>query len=451
MNNAIRAGTVGDQMWGKKSTFVLAAAGSAVGLGNIWRFPYALAENGGSAFLLIYLLCIFGICVPIMMAETLIGRIGRGSPVLAFHNLADRRGKGRPWVGIGFLGVAGSFIIGAFYTVVCGWVLAYTLRSLLPDFPTTEGEVSAFFETVTSYSLGGWDVLEILMHSLFLLLCLGIVYQGVVKGLERYLRPMVPLLVLLLLVGVAYAINIGNTEQALAFMFSPDFSKITGETVLAAVGHAFFSLSLGMGVFITYGAYTPSNLSLGKMVLLVSAIDTTVAVLAGLMVFPLVFAIEGVSASAGPGLVFLTIPFVFTQMPLGDIARFLFFLLLLIAGVTSMVSLIEPAVSALEHYRGMTRHRATAVVIGGLWVFGAACAQWSGLFDAFDYLTTKILLPVGGMLIALFVGWGFSNDLYADQEGVPTGSVRTVWIWTLRVVAPATVAVILVAGLWPSA
>lgn len=449
-NGQVAAAPAPDELWHRKSTFVLAAVGSAVGLGNIWRFPYALGENGGSAFLLLYLFCVFAICVPVLLAESLIGRVGRGGPLLAFSHIAARQGSGSRWVVIGFMGIAGSFIIGGFYPVVGGWATAYSLRSLWPGFPSTEAEIAGFFQQLTSANVLGIDWLEILMHTLFLAMCLLIIYQGVVKGLERYLRPLIPLLAVLMGVAVFYALSIGNVDAALAFLFSPDFSKINGQVLLAAMGHAFFSLSLGMGVFITFGSYTPSDLSLGRTVALVGFVDTAVAVLAGLVVFPLVFAVEGLVANAGPGLVFQSIPLVFAQMPLGEIARAMFFILLLVAALTSMVSIIEPAVSALEHYRGFTRHQSATIVVVALWFFATICAESGAFFNLLDYLTTKIILPVGGMLIALFVGWRLRPDVYADQQGMPSGNLYILWIWILRLFAPAAIALVLVAGIWPS-
>lgn len=463
INEAATPQTDGSALiWRRRGTFVLAAAGSAIGLGNIWRFPHELGTNGGSAFLFVYLLCIAGICVPLMVAEALIGRVGRTGAVYSFTAIANRQGTGELWVAVGAIGILTGFLIASFYAVVGGWTAAYTLDSLLFHSVSGEAESSAFFDQLTSLwavpfaELGFWEivqkmkvgVLSILMLSLFLVLSSAVVYRGVLKGLEKFVQLVMPLLFLLVVVMVVYSLAVGNTVEALRFIFTPDFSRLSPEVALKAMGHAFFSLSLGMGVFITYGGYTPKEQSLSKAIGTVALLDTLVAVLAGLMIFPLVFASEGIVADVGPSLVFISMPQAFSQMPLGNIVQPMFFLLLLVAAISSMVSLMEPMVATVERRFGINRHSACKTVVGIMWVLALGCAFSQDMFSILDYVTANIMLPLGGILVAIYVGWVLKPSLYADQAGMPAGSMRLIWLWIVRLFAPIAIVAILINGVF---
>ena len=448
-------------LWHKRGTFVLAAAASAIGLGNIWRFPYELGENGGGAFLMVYLLCIGVICVPIMMAETLIGRVGREGPVQAFLNIAEKQkyglgGGGMYWALVGLLGTFTAFLLASYYGVVGGWTVGYTLDALtITGSAGTLEEAQGLFATLTgsATSTPGFlgllvdNYIEILMMTLFLGASAFVVYQGVVAGLERFLRIVLPLLLIIMLATTVYSLIIGEAEKALSYIFLPDFSKLSPEVVLKAMGHAFFSLSLGMGVLITFGGYTPSEQSLSKTVLTVAALDTLVAICAGVMIFPMIFAIEGLSVNAGPSLVFHSMPTVFAQMPMGSLVQIAFFSLLMLAAMSSMVSIIEPAVSVLENRVKIGRQTATLVISAVLWVLAVGCSFFGAMFGLFDYLTANVLLPIGGILISIYVGWVLMPSTYIDQKGMPSGDMHQVWILIVRWLAPLVITAILINGL----
>ena len=461
-NLGTRAGAApASMLWHKRGTFVLAAAASAIGLGNIWRFPYELGENGGGAFLMVYLLCIGIICVPIMMAETLIGRVGRGGPMQSFLTIADKQkrgvaGGGLNWAFVGLLGTFTAFMLASFYGVVGGWTVGYTLDALkITGSAGTLEEAQGLFATLTGtatstpgiFGLLVDNLIEILMMTLFLAASAFVVYLGVISGLERFLRVVLPVLLVIMLITTVYSLIIGEAAQALSYIFLPDFSKLSPEVALKAMGHAFFSLSLGMGVLITFGGYTPSDQSLSKTVLTVAALDTLVAIFAGIMIFPLIFSIEGLSVNAGPSLVFHSMPTVFAQIPMGSLVQIAFFSLLMLAAMSSMVSIIEPAVAVLENRVKMGRHTATLAISGVLWALAVGCSLFGAMFDLFDYLTANVLLPIGGILISIYVGWVLMPSSYIDQKGIPSGNMHLIWISIVRWLAPAVIAAILINGL----
>jgi NSS family neurotransmitter:Na+ symporter len=441
--------------WSSRLAFILAATGSAVGLGNIWKFPYIAGENGGGAFVLIYLVCIAVIGIPIMMAEVLIGRRGRQSPINTMRSLAKEANASRAWVLLGGAGVLAGFLILSYYSVIAGWALSYVFRtgSGLFEGLTADGVQAIFTNLVTDPErLLAW-------HTIFMIMTMVVVARGVSGGLEKAVRLLMPTLFVLLFVLVGYAWNSGGFEQGVSFLFQPDFSKITANGILIAMGHAFFTLSLGMGAIMVYGSYLPDDASIAKTSIVVSLMDTLVALLAGLAIFPIVFA-NGLEPGAGPGLIFQTLPIAFGHMQYGAFFGMLFFVLLVFAAWSSSISLIEPAVAWLVENKGMTRIFASVVAGVVTWLFGLLTVLsfnlWSEvkllssievfrdstIFDLLDYLTANIMLPLGGLLIAIFAAWKMSRESTVDELGMGDRFFYPLWRFLVRYITP--IAVILV-------
>jgi len=433
--------------WSTRLAFIFAATGSAVGLGNIWKFPYITGENGGGAFVLVYLLCIALIGVPIMMAEILLGRRGRQSPINTMRDLAKEAGAKPYWRWLGWLGVIAGFLILSYYSVIAGWAMAYFVRVSTGVFEgaTADGVSSIFGQFIADpEKLLAW-------HSLFMIMTMLVVARGV-KGLERAVRFLMPALLVLLLLLVVYAMEQGDFAQALNFLFSADFSKITSESILTAMGHAFFTLSLGMGAIMVYGSYLPNKVSIGSTTLIIALADTVVALLAGLAIFPLVFA-NGLEPSSGPGLIFQTLPIAFGHMDYGSVFGGLFFLLLVFAAWSSSISLIEPAVAWLVENKNISRMR--ACVLSGMttWLLGVGTVLSFNLtadvtlfdktfFDLIDYLTANIMLPLGGLCIALFVGWVMSREDSRAELNMQGSIFYNIWIFLLKYISPTAVLIV---------
>jgi len=436
-------------MWSTRLAFILAATGSAVGLGNIWRFPYTAGEYGGGAFVLIYLLCVAVIGVPIMMAEIMLGRRGRQSPINTMRTLAQRNGSTPAWQLLGWMGIVTGFLILSFYSVIAGWTLAYAVRAAAGVFT---GIDAAGAEAVFGALVGDAERL-LAWHSIFMTLSVLVVARGVASGLEKAVRFLMPALFLLLVLMVIYAISSGSFEQGLRYMFQPDFGKLSGAAVLSAMGQAFFSLSLGMGAIMIYGSYLHSDASISANSLIVAGMDTLVAVLAGVAIFPIVFA-NGLAPEQGPGLVFKVLPIAFGQMPGGVLFSTLFFVLLVFAAWTSAISLLEPMVAWLVENLSFSRVRASVLAGVAVWLLGIACLlslnQWSGftifgkgILDLFDFLTANILLPLGGVLIALFAGWVLSREASFDELKLDN-RLYPAWRLLIRYVAPLAVTLVLI-------
>lgn len=439
--------------WSSRLIFVLAATGSAVGLGNIWKFPYITGENGGAAFVLVYLGCIAIIGVPIMIAEILIGRRGRQSPINTMAALAAESGRSRHWALLGWVGVLAGFLIMSFYSVIAGWSLAYVLEAVSGNFAGLDGDSSA----AAFGSLISNPGRVTFWHTLFSVMTAVVVAKGVRSGLERAVRILMPALFVLLVLLLGYAMNTGYFTDGLVFLFSPDFSKLTAEGVLTALGHAFFTLSLGMGAIMVYGSYMPQRASIAGTTLMIALMDTAVALVAGMAIFPIVFA-NGLAPSAGPGLVFVSLPIAFGEMPGGQLFSTLFFVLLAFAAWTSAISLIEPAVAFLVENRGMARRRAATLVTGIAWFLGLATvmsfSDWAfsftfagavkenGIFDMLDILTTNFLLPLGGLTIALFTGWAMQRDVVVDEMGQGDRLRFRLWYMLVRYVSPLAVLIL---------
>ena len=441
--------------WSSRLAFILAATGSAVGLGNIWKFPYIAGENGGGAFVLIYLLCIAVIGIPIMMAEVLIGRRGRQSPINTMRALAKEEGASRAWVLLGGAGVLAGFLILSYYSVIAGWALSYVFRtgSGLFEGLTADGVQAIFTNLVTDPErLLAW-------HTIFMIMTMVVVARGVSGGIEKAVKFLMPALFVLLFVLVGYALNSGGFEQGVAFLFQPDFSKITANGILIAMGHAFFTLSLGMGAIMVYGSYLPGNASIAKTSIAVALMDTLVALLAGLAIFPIVFA-NGLEPGVGPGLIFQTLPIAFGHMQYGAFFGMLFFVLLVFAAWSSSISLIEPAVAWLVENKGMTRIFASVVAGLVTWLFGLLTVLsfnlWSDvkllsnidifkdstIFDLLDYLTANIMLPLGGLLIAIFAAWKMSRESTVDELGMGDRFFYPLWRFLVRYITPIAVIIV---------
>ncbi|GAB5477557.1 MAG: sodium-dependent transporter [Marinobacter nauticus] len=446
-------------LWSSRLAFILAATGSAVGLGNIWKFPYVTGENGGGAFVLVYLLCIAIIGIPIMMAEVMIGRRGGHSPVYSIKAIAQRDGLNPAWKLVGAVGILAGFLILSFYSVIGGWAISYVGTTASGQL---SGQTADAVGAIFSGLLSNPGTL-LLWHTVFMALVMLVVAKGVRSGLERAVSILMPALFVLLLIVVGYAMTTGHFGQAAAFLFQPDFSKLTTSGVLVALGHAFFTLSLGMAVMMAYGSYLPKNISIAKTSITVSVIDTGVALLAGLAIFPIVFA-NGLEPGAGPGLIFQTLPLAFGQMPMGSLFGTLFFVLLIFAAWTSGISLLEPIVEWLEEQKGMNRTVSTLGAGVVCWALGIASILslnlWADfaplgfipmlegktIFDLLDFFTANILLPLGGLLVALMAGWVMSKPAMEKELALSPGTFN-LWFVTVRFITPIAVGVVFIYNL----
>ena len=442
-------------MWANRWVFILAATGSAIGLGNIWKFPYITGENGGGAFVLVYLVCIAIIGIPIMMAEVLIGRRGRSSPINSMRSLALEARASSWWKYTGWLGALAGFLVLSYYSVIAGWAILYTFRLGAGQFTNASSqEVELAFNNFLADPL-----LLIAFHTLFMIMTLVVVARGVTRGLELAIRLMMPTLFLLLLILLAYGVNSGGFAQAVAFLFTFNFDQLRAESALVALGHAFFTLSLGLGAIMMYGAYMPKNASIGFAVLTVAGIDTLVSIGAGLAVFPIVFA-NHLEPGAGPGLLFVTLPIAFGQMPWGSFFGALFFLLVIIAAWSSSISLIEPLVAWVVEKGFMNRIKAS-IVLGMLaWVLGLGTVFsfniWQDVsffagkdfFHSLDFITANIMLPLGGLLIAIFAGWIMKRTVVEKELNMSSYGLYALWTIVLRLVSPVAVLVVMLWALF---
>jgi NSS family neurotransmitter:Na+ symporter len=438
--------------FGSRMGVIMAAAGSAIGLGNIWRFPYILGENGGGAFLIVYLIIVFAIGIPVMMSELVIGRRSQRNPVGAFKALAPRK----PWYMVGMMGIVAAFMILAFYTAVAGWTLEYIYQILIGGIKgKTSAELTVMFGAFRSESLR-----PALWFTIFLLATAGIVLGGVRKGIEKSTKVLMPLLFLLLIFMCIKSLTLPGAGKGVEFLFRPDFSKITGTTVLMALGQAFFSLSIGMGTLITYGSYIPKDNKLASTAVQVSMIDLLIAVMAGLAIFPAVFAF-GISPESGEALTFIVLPGIFQQMTGGMIFAFAFFVLLAIAALTSTISVLEVIVAYFSEQLNLSRRTAIIIATASMFILGiAASLSWGmmkdvklfnlNIFDLFNFTTANILLPFGGLLIVAFLGWFFPGSAVKDElsnEGKLPVRYYTIYRFIIRFVAPAAIALVFLNGL----
>lgn len=439
--------------WASRWIFILAATGSAVGLGNIWKFPYITGENGGGAFVLVYLFCILLVGVPIMMAEVLIGRRGRQSPINAMKDVAVESGHSARWSLVGWMGVLAGFMIFSFYSVVAGWVLYYIAGMGTGDFIAIGSDDAG---NVFNGLLADTQTL-LIWHSIFVVMVMLVIAGGVKKGLENAVKFLMPALFVLLLVMLGYSMQTEGFSAGWDFLFHFDTSELSWDAVLVALGHAFFTLSLGMGAIMAYGSYMPKKTSIGGAVIWIAIMDTLVALIAGLVIFPIVFS-NGMDPGAGPGLMFVTLPVAFGQMPGGQIFGFVFFLLVGIAAWTSAISLMEPAAAWLVEKFQWKRVPACIVLGAVVWGLGvAALGSFNfmsdvlifgfNVFDFLDFMTANVMLPLGGLFIALFTGWIVKRKMAENELAISSPLLFNAWYISLRFIAPVAVAVIFVLNL----
>ena len=443
----------GGAHWSSRFAFLMASVGFAVGLGNIWRFPYVTGENGGAAFVLIYLACAFGIGVPILMAEVMIGRRGQGSPPSAMATLARADNRSQHWKWVGGMGLLAAYTIEIVYAVVVGWVLWYLFKAITTGFVDVDAAAAnAQFASVLDSNLGMlfWTLVGLAITGV-------IIYAGVKNGIERAVTVMMPVMFTLLVGLAVYNFFAGGFSEALTWLFTPDFSKIGFKTVLAAVGQAFFSLGVAMAGMMVYGAYLPRRISITNSVLVIVVVDTGVALLAGLVVFPAVFN-NGMDPAAGAGLIFQTLPVAFAQMPGGYLFSVLFFLMLSVAGITSMVGLVESVTAWLEDRFDMPRHQSAILVVGSIAAFSVLSILSYNVMDelriagrnfndAMDFFSNQILLPLGGLFIALFAGWAMSRESSRDELTTLNTVTHSLWYFLIRFVVPPAVFIIFVMGI----
>ena len=438
--------------FGSKLGIIAAAAGSAIGLGNIYRFPCELGENGGAAFLLIYLLVVIFLGIPVMLSELVIGRRSQSNSVGAFKQLAPKT----IWPIVGYIGVLCGFLIFAFYSTVSGWTLEYIVKSVTNSFQgkdlvTIEQEFTAFHDM-------GWR--NVMWQGVFIFLTGFVVFKGVQNGIERYAKILMPLLLVILVVLAIRSMTLSGAKEGLAFLFHPDFSKITGKVLISALGQGFFSLSLGMGVLITYGSYVKKSDNLTSTAFSVVLADTAIAILAGLVIFPAAFSF-GVKPEAGMGLVFNTLPMLFNQITGGYWFCLIFFVLLAIAALTSTISLLEVLVAYISEELHLKRQWATVAACAGTMLLGAFASlslmsntsfAIGGIpvFDLMDFVSSNILLPVGGVLIVIFVGWYLGKQKFFEEvtnNGAIKASLKKIIFFIIKYLAPVAIAIVFISGL----
>ena len=436
--------------FGSKLGVVLATVGSAVGLGNVWRFPYMTGENGGAAFLVVYALCVALIGIPCMVSEFIIGRSAQANTARAFTKMAD----GRPWKWIGYVSVFTGFAIPCYYAIVSGWCFHYIFAPFAYDMSEPK-QVTAHFKEFTSN-----PITPLLWTLALILICHFIITRGVQKGIEKMSKFFMPMLFVLLVIIVIAACLLPNAMKGLEFLFLPDFSKITPNTVLAAMGQSFYSLSIGMGCVCTYASYFSRTTNLTQTAMQISILDTLVAVLAGMMIFPAAFAV-GIRPDAGASLVFVTLPNVFNEafsaMPIvGQIVSVAFYSLLSLAALTSLMSLHEVATAFIHEECNMSRQKAAIIVTAIAMVFGTFCSlslgDWSwltvggmSLFDFFDYTTGQILLPIIGFLTCIFLGWFGPRDRIRAEftnDGTYKGKLFKCYLFLIKFFCPVAIALV---------
>lgn len=432
---------------------MLATLGSAVGLGNIWKFPFLTGMNGGASFLVVYILCTFVVGLPIMIGEILVGRHARANAIESYSSLSP---KGQPWGLIGVFGVFSAFLIMAFYTEVAGWVFAYVFKGIGHAFGAAQDDPGAIFTSLVE------DPVQSLLWQWGVLAFVGLIIMlGVSKGIEKTVKRLMPMLFVLLLVVCVRSLTLPGAGEGMAFLFTPDFSKIDGTVILMAMGLAFFKLSVGMGTMTTYGSYYRDDQNVPVTAVRVMLSDLMISILAGIAVFPAVFSF-GFKADAGPSLLFITLPAVFDAMPFGNIMQVAFFILTAAAATGAMLSLYEVPVAFATESMGWSRRKGALVTGLGLALFGAPAALASSLtkdwklfgmnfFDIYDFLSSNIMLPAGGFFICMFVAWIFGDKAVrkamSNNGALNNGVVASLFMVLVRFVTPVLVLVVLLNGL----
>ena len=437
------------EQWGSKLGFILASSGSAVGIGNIWKYPHMAGENGGGAFTIVYLICILIVGLPIVIAEFVLGRKTQLSPVGAFEKISPKSN----WKWVGMLGVASAFVILSFYGVVGGWTLKYTLISLTGGFTKLAGNPDMSGSLFNSFITG--SLAPVIWQIIFMAFTIFVIVQGVKGGIEKWTKIMMPAILVILVVLMIRGLTLPNGMQALDFLFKPKFEDLTASSIVLALGHSFFTLSLGMGTMITYGSYLRRDQNLLSSALWIILLDTLIAMMAGVAIFATVFAM-GADPGAGPGLIFVVLPTIFPKIAGGAIWGTLFFFLLFMAALTSAISILEVITAYFIDEKGWARKKATIIFGSVITIVGAFCSLSMGsfnitsfldmsFFDVMDYLSSKYMLPIGGMLTAVFVlyRWGISNFIAEMVVGMDNQNVNPVFVRILFAVSATVVGFIL--------
>jgi len=438
------------ESWSSKKSFILAATGAAVGLGNIWKFPYMAGDNGGSAFVIVYLICVVLIGLPIMMAEIILGKCGSHNPIDTMKNLAIEANSTTNWKYTGWIGTLALLLILSFYSVVSGWSIAYLLKTAFGFFnDKSPQEITNYWN---EFLLDPWDLL--LWHSIFMFITLYVVAKGVKNGLERASNILMPALFIVLILLAIYSCATGDAIKAMDFLFSFDYHKLSAGIIIDALGHAFFTLALGAGCMLVYGAYLPKKVTVSGSVISIAILDVLVAFLSGMAIFPLVFK-YGLAPQGGPGLMFEVLPITFSQMPFGSIIGAMFFILLLFAAWTSSISLAEPLVLLLIERANLSRKTASIIVGSFAWLIGIGSllsfnvwsdfkifGKWTIFYINTD-LTTNILLPVGGLLFSIFAGWKLNQVKAQEALGFKQKWQYKSWLFLVKYIAPLAIAVII--------
>lgn len=428
--------------WRNRWTFILATAGSAIGLGNIWKLPYMIGVNGGSAFVLVFIACIFFVGIPLMMTEILLGRRAQKNPLNGIETLAIEANASPHWKYLGGMGMITGLLILSFYSVIGGWVLSFIGTAASGGFTGMDGAQS----TANFNQLLASPLTLLFWHTVFMIMTMSVVARGVNSGLEKANNILIPALFAILLILLGYSMSVGDMNASFRFMFSPDFSKITPVTVLSALGHAFFSLSLGMGSVMVYGSYLQRDVSIARATIYIALVDTLLGLLIGLAIYALVFANQ-LAPNAGPGLIFQTLPIAFGQMPSGSLIATLFFILVAFAAWTSAISLVEPTIAWVVENTQISRKVATTTLGLIIWLIGISVVlsfnEWQNvnlifglnIFDTLDKLTSTILLPLGGLLIAIFAGYFMQKDHVQEELNLHQWSFKA-WVFMNNVIAP---------------
>jgi NSS family neurotransmitter:Na+ symporter len=439
--------------WSSRTAFILAATGSAVGLGNIWKFPYITGENGGGAFVLIYILCVMFIGIPIMLAEVYLGKRGRLNPIASIKYISEKENRSKNWRVIGLIGILAGILILSYYSVIAGWTMAYATRAAFGVINNIDavGATLMFNDFVSDPErLLAW-------HTIFSIMTAIVVSKGVKSGLESAVVRLMPALLVLLLALVIFSAIEGDFVSGVKFMLYPDFSQVTWKTILIAMGQAFFSLSLGMGALMVYGSYLSSDISIPQTCVIVASLDTLVALLAGLAIFPIVIS-SGLEMTQGPGLIFQTLTVAFGAMPGGQLFGTLFFILLIFAAWTSSISLIEPMIIWMIEKYNITRIQAATISSGLAWLLGIGTIISfnigseikifnMNIFETLDYLTSNILLPLGGIMITIYVSWLISKESINKELNIKSNILRFIWYFSARFIAPIAVIMIMLNAL----
>ena len=439
------------EQWGSKLGFILAASGSAVGIGNIWKYPHMAGQNGGAAFTVVYLVCILVVGLSIVIAEFVIGRRTQLSPVGAFETLAPKTN----WKWVGFLGVASAFVILSFYGVVGGWIMKYIIISVTGGFKELAGDPAAAGSVFNNFITGTWS--PIFFQVIFMTVCIWVIVNGVKGGIEKWSKIMMPLIIILLGAIAVRGMTLPGGMEGISFLFKPRFEDLTASSVVLALGHSFFTLSLGMGTMITYGSYLGRKQNLLNSALWVIALDTAIAMLAGVAIFTTVFAL-GANPAEGPGLIFVVLPSVFPQLDAGTLWGTLFFFLLFMAALTSAISILEVVTAYFIDQKGWTRKKATIRFGLVITIVGAFCSfslggginitEFLGMsfFDFMDYLSSKYMLPIGGMLTAIFVlkKWGVDHFIEELKTGMDKSIISKEIIIVLLGIAATVVGFIII-------